>query len=206
MKFYTNVNQYGNRILVRGVNNGKTVQEKIEFKPSLFTKSQKESYYKSLFGDNLEEIEFADINDAKDYVKRYKEVENYPIFGNTNYAYQYITKTFPDEVEFDISQIKIWSLDIETSAELGFPNVRDPKEELLLITIQDASTKELVTFGSKQFKVTKDNHTYIQCRDEYDLFQKFLTYFQENCPNILTGWNIEFFDIPYLCSRMARIL
>lgn len=206
MKFYTNVNQYGNRILVRGVNNGKTVQEKIEFKPSLFTKSQKESQYKSLFGDNLEEIEFADINDAKDFVKRYKEVENYHIFGNTNYAYQYITKTFPDEVEFDISQIKIWSVDIETSAELGFPNVRDPKEELLLITIQDASTKELVTFGSKQFKVKKDNHTYVQCRDEYDLFQKFLTYFQENCPNILTGWNIEFFDIPYLCSRMARIL
>lgn len=206
MKFYTNVNQYGNRILVRGVNNGKTVQEKIEFKPSLFAKSQKESQYKSLYGDNLEEIEFADINDAKDFVKRYKEVENYPIFGNTNYAYQYITKTFPNEVEFDISQIKIWSLDIETSAELGFPNVRDPKEELLLITIQDASTKELVTFGSKQFKVTKTNHTYIQCRDEYDLFQKFLAYFQENCPNILTGWNIEFFDIPYLCSRMARIL
>ena len=107
MKFYTNVNQYGNRILVRGVNNGKTVQEKIEFKPSLFAKSQKESQYKSLYGDNLEEIEFADINDAKDFVKRYKEVENYHIFGNTNYAYQYITKTFPNEVEFDISQIKI---------------------------------------------------------------------------------------------------
>jgi len=165
MKFYTNVNQYGNRILVRGVNNGKTVQDKIEFKPSLYTKSQKQTQHKSLFGDFLEEIEFADINDAKDYVSRYKEVENFPIFGNTNYAYQYITKTFPGEVEFDISQIKIWSLDIETSAELGFPDVRDPKEALLLITIQDANTKELVTFGTKHFNVTKQNHTYIQCRD-----------------------------------------
>ena len=206
MKFYTNVNQYGNRILVRGVNNGKTVQDKIEFKPSLYTKSQKQTQHKSLYGDFLEEIEFADINDAKDYVSRYKEVENFPIFGNTNYAYQYITKTFPGEVEFDISQIKIWSLDIETSAELGFPDVRDPKEELLLITIQDANTKELVTFGTKHFNVTKDNHTYIQCRDEYDLLQKFVLYTQDNCPHILTGWNLEFFDIPYLCSRIARIL
>lgn len=206
MKFYTSVNQYGNRILVRGVNEGKRVQEKVEFKPSLFMKSSKGTKYKSLFGEQLDEIHFADINDAKDYVKRYKEVDNFEIFGNTNYAYQYITKTFPNEMEFDISQIKIWSLDIETSTELGFPDVRNPQEALLLITIQDYNTKEITTFGVKEFTATKSNHTYVKCRDESDLMRKFMDFMSEDHPHIITGWNIEFFDIPYMCSRISRVL
>ena len=90
MKFYTSVNQYGNNVLVRGVNNGHKVQDKVPFKPSLFAKSANESKYKSLFGQPLGEIKFESINEAKDYVSRYKDVENFPIFGNTNYAYQYI--------------------------------------------------------------------------------------------------------------------
>ena len=91
MKFYTSVNLYGNNILVRGVNNGKKVQDRVPFKPTLFVKSQKQTKYKSLFGENLEEFKFESINEAKDYVQRYKDVENFPIFGNTNFAYQYIT-------------------------------------------------------------------------------------------------------------------
>ena len=197
MKFYTSVNQYGNKILVRGINNGKSVQDKIEFKPSLFLKSKVPTKYKSLFGENLDEIVFESINEAKDYVKRYSDVDNFDIFGNTNYAYQYITKTFPDEVDFDISQLKIWSLDIETSAELGFPNVGNPMEEVLLITTQDYNTKEIVTFGTKNFKVTKPNHKYVQCSSEQDLLRKFIqSMVDDGYPHIITGWNIDFFDIP----------
>ena len=207
MKFYTSVNQYGNKILVRGINNGKSVQDKIEFKPSLFLKSKVPTKYKSLFGENLDEIVFESINEAKDYVKRYSDVDNFDIFGNTNYAYQYITKTFPDEVDFDISQLKIWSLDIETSAELGFPNVRNPMEEVLLITTQDYNTKEIVTFGTKNFKVKKPNHKYVQCSSEQDLLRKFIqSMVDDGYPHIITGWNIDFFDIPYLCSRISKIL
>ena len=141
MRFYTSVNQYGNKILVRGVNNGKRVQDRISFKPSIYVKSQKESDIKSLFGDPLEKIEFEDINSCKEFVKNYKEVENFKIFGNTNFAYQYITETFPKEVEFDISQIKIWTIDIETTTENGFPNINNPMEEVLLISIQDKVRK-----------------------------------------------------------------
>jgi len=206
MKFYTSVNQYGNKILVRGINNGKTVQDKVEFKPSLFLKSKVPTKYKSLYGENLDEITFEDINEAKDYNKRYKDVENFEIFGNTNYAYQYITKNFPGEIEFDITQIKIWSLDIETSTELGFPDVRNPMEEVLLITIQDYASKNIVSFGVKKYNTTKENHQYIQCNSEADLLRKFIVYMSESSPNILTGWNIEFFDIPYLCNRICKIL
>jgi len=206
MRFYTNVVQYGNRILVRGVNNGKTVQDRVEFCPSLFVKTPKQSTYKSIYGENLEKLDFEDINSAKDFVKKYKDVESFPLFGNTNYAYQYITKNFPDEIEFDIGQIKIYSIDIETSAELGFPDTNDPLEEVLLITVQDYNSKQITTFGSKHFEITKDNHNYIRCKDEYDLLKKFIEFIASDYPHIITGWNIEFFDVPYLCNRIRKVL
>jgi len=206
MRFYTNVVQFGNKILVRGINNGKKVQDKIDFSPSLFVRSPKQSEYKSLFGQNLEQIDFESINEAKDFVKRYREVQDFPIFGNTNFAYQYITRYFPDDIDFDISQIKIWSLDIETSAEFGFPDVNDPLEEMLLITIQDYNTKDIISWGSKHCEPVKENHKYIRCKDEYDLLKKFIEYVYLDHPHIITGWNIEFFDIPYLCNRIRKVL
>ena len=206
MRFYTSVNQYGNKILVRGVNNGKRVQDRISFKPSIYVKSQKESDIKSLFGDPLEKIEFEDINSCKEFVKNYKEVENFKIFGNTNFAYQYITETFPKEVEFDISQIKIWTIDIETTTENGFPNINNPMEEVLLISIQDKVSKEIITFGTKKFKSERQNFKYVYCNNELELFHKFLEYISYDHPHIITGWNIEFFDIPYLCNRIEKML
>jgi DNA polymerase elongation subunit (family B) len=207
MRFYTSINQFGNNILVRGVNNGKKVQEKIQFKPTLFFKSQKpSSKYNSLFGEPLEPVKFDSINDAKDYVSRYKDVENFPVFGNTNYGYQYISETFPDEIEFDISQIKIWTLDIETSADNGFPDINNPTEKVLLISIQDYETKKITTYGLEQYQNYRDDVTYIQCKDESSLLKRFVEDMQDNHPHIITGWNVEFFDIPYLCNRIGRIL
>jgi len=206
MRFYTNVVQYGNKILVRGINNSKHVQDRVDFSPCLFVRSPKPSKYKSLFGQNLEQIDFESINEAKDFVKKYKEVQDFPIFGNTNFAYQYITRSFPNDIDFDISQIKIWTIDIETSAELGFPDVNDPLEEVLLITIQDYNTKDIISWGSKHCEAIKENHKYIRCKDEYDLLKKFIEYTALDHPHIITGWNIEFFDIPYLCNRIRKIL
>ena len=207
MKFYTSVNQYGNKILVRGVNGGKQVQDRIEFKPTLFVPSQKKDCeYRSVYGNNLEPIKFEDINSAKEYLKLYKDVQNFDVYGNTNFAYQYITETFPNEVEFDIAHIKIWSIDIETTTEYGFPNVDDPQEQVQLITVQDINTKRIFTFGLKAFDKEIENLNYVRCKDEYTLFKKFIEFVSHGHPHIITGWNIEFFDIPYLCNRIAKIL
>lgn len=206
MRFYTNVVQYGNKILVRGINNGKIVQDRVDFQPSFFVKTPKNSQYKSIYGQNLEKLDFEDINSAKDFAKRYKDVDSFPIFGNQNFAYQYITNNFPGEIEFDISEMVIYSIDIETSAEFGFPDVNDPLEEVLLITIQDYNTKQIITFGVRSAESIKNNHRYIECKDEYDLLKKFIEHWSANYPHIVTGWNIEFFDAPYLCNRIRKIL
>ena len=206
MKFYTSVNQYGNNILVRGVNNGHKVHDRVAFKPSLYVPNKDKATAKSLFGTPLAEVKFDSINDAKEYVKLYKDVEGFEIYGNTNYAYQYISSTFKDDVEFDMTQLKIWTLDIETSAENGFPDVGNPQEKVLLITTQDYVSKQIVSFGLYPCEKVNDKHTYVQCKDEVDLLSQFLEYVAEDHPHILTGWNIEFFDIPYLCNRITKML
>ena len=212
-KFYTNVMQVGNKIFVREVNNGKKDTYKVEFRPTLFTKSRTESKYKSLFGDNLEPIQFLDINDAKDFIKKYKEVDNFPIFGNTSFAYQFITEHYPNEVDYDISQLTTFTIDIETASENGFPSVDNPIEEVLLITLQDNVTKKITTFGAKKFDINnikhitnKEKFEYVKCRDEADLLSTFLRFWQQEQPDVVTGWNTQIFDLPYLMVRIKRIL
>jgi len=206
MKFYTSVNQYGNNILVRGINNGHAVQDRVPYKPSLYVPSKEKATAKSLFGKELAEVKFESINEAKDYVKRYSDVDGFEIYGNTNYGYQYISEKFPDDIEFDMSQLKIWTLDIETSTENGFPDIANPNERVLVITTQDYVSKQIVSFGLFPCQPVNERHTYVQCKDEVDLLTQFIEYISEDYPHIITGWNVEFFDIPYLCNRINKIL
>jgi hypothetical protein len=42
----------------------------------------------------------------------------------TGYIYQYISDKYPeDEIKFDISKIKLVTIDIEVASENGFPDV-----------------------------------------------------------------------------------
>jgi DNA polymerase elongation subunit (family B) len=202
-KFYTNVVQYGNKILYRGYENGTPFSFKESFSPTLFLKSRKKSTYKSIFGDTLEPIHFGDINDAKDYIKQYSDVDNFAIFGNTNFAYQFITENYSEEVHFDISNINIQTIDIETSSENGFPNVHNPIEEILLISLQNANTKEIITFGTRP--CSTKSAKYVYCVSEKDLITRFIEYWQHSFPDIITGWNCDTFDIPYLVKRIERV-
>lgn len=169
MLFYTNVMSRGNYIYFRGFKDGKRVNQKIPFQPVFYVRSGKETGFKSLWGDNLEKIKFGDITEAREFVKQYKDVSNFPIYGNFNYGYQFISKLFPDSIEFDMSLMKIMTIDIETSTEYGFPDVRNAQEEIILITVQDFITKKITTFGCKPYLSKKDNAEYIQCKDESDL-------------------------------------
>jgi DNA polymerase elongation subunit (family B) len=204
--FYTNVYGRGNYVYFRGIKDGKRVSQKIPFQPSLFVRSGKESKYKSLKGENLERIKFSSINEAKDFVKQYREVSNFPIFGNTNYSYQFISKLFPGEIEFDMSQMKIYTIDIETSTEYGFPDPRTAQEDVLLITIQDFNTKQITSFGCKPFLTEQQNVNYVLCKDEFDLLRQFVDFIKSGYPDIITGWNVQLFDIAYLSSRIQRVL
>ena len=207
MRFYTNVQLIGNQFLVRGVENGKRFEIRDEFFPTLFVKTKRDSKYRTLGGEAVEPINPGTVRDCRDFYKKYDEIDGFEIYGNDRYIYQYISEKYPeDEIKFDISKIKLVTLDIEVASEEGFPDVESCSEEILAITIQDYTTKEIVTWGVKPFNNKQSNVTYHYCPSEYELLSHFINYWMVDVPDVITGWNIELYDIPYICKRLNRIL
>ncbi len=207
MRFYTNVQLIGNQFLVRGVENGKRYETRDEFFPTLFVKSKKKSKYKTLSGDAVEAINPGTVRDCRDFYKKYEDVEGFEIYGNDRYIYQYISEKYPeDEVRFDISKIKLVTLDIEVASEQGFPDVESCTEEILAITIQDYTTKQIISWGVKPFAHNRKDVIYHHCPTEHELLSNFINYWMVDVPDVITGWNIQLYDIPYICRRLERVL
>ena len=91
MKFYTNVSQYGNFVLERGIKDGVPFKNRIEYSPSLFVPSKEESKYKTLSGANVSKMDFGNIADAKEFIQKYDTIENFEIFGFTSWMYCYLS-------------------------------------------------------------------------------------------------------------------
>jgi DNA polymerase elongation subunit (family B) len=138
---------------------------------------------------------------------KYNDVNGFKIYGNDRYVYQYIAQNYPEEeIKFDISKINVITIDIEVAAESGFPDVFNCAEELLLITVQDYNTKQITTFGSRPAKVDQKNVRFVYCDGEYELITKFMDWWQNNTPEVVTGWNNELYDMPYLVGRISRLM
>ena len=207
MKFYTNIQLIGNQFLIRGYENGKHITHREEWKPTLFVPSKRKTKYKTLEGESVEPIQPGFVRDCREFYKKYDEVENFKIYGNDRYVYQYISEKYPeDHIQFDIKKIRLVTIDIEVAAESGFPDVENVAEELLLISLQDYATKKVTTFGSRPFDNKDPNVNYIYCQNETILLTSFLAYWRKNLPEVITGWNSQMYDIPYLAGRINRIL
>ncbi len=209
MRFYTNVQMVGDNFLVRGVENGKHFATREKFYPTLFVPSKNKTKYKTLEGEYVESIEPGSVRDCREFIKKYDGVENFKIYGNDRYIYQYISEKYPsEEIKFDTNQIKITTIDIEVKSENGFPDVESAAEEILLITLQDYNTKEILTWGLGPFNNKQKNVKYKAFRTEYELLTDFINWWmiEDNTPEVITGWNSELYDIPYLCRRLERIL
>jgi len=207
MKFYTNVVMIGDHFLVRGYDRGEYFQFREKYSPTLFVSAKKKTKYQTLEGEYVEKIKPGTVRESRDFVKRYEFVENFDVYGQDRFIYQYISDTYPeDEIKFDISKIRLYTIDIETRSENGFPDVESADQEILLISMQNYNTKDIITWGVGSFKNKKDNVVYRQFNNEYDLLNDFINWWMTNTPDIVTGWNIQLFDIPYLTKRLDRIV
>jgi len=207
MKFYTSVLPYRGRLLVRGVNHdGSHKKFRINYKPSLFIPSGKESKYKTLDGSNVGKVTFESMPEAKKWIEQYKGVSDFKYYGNTKYQYPFIADEFPDKIDWDIKQIRILTIDIECESENGFPNPDEAIEPLISITVKEHTTKKIIVFGMNDFVNDRDDVKFIKCETETALIEKFLEFWLDYNPDIVTGWNVKFFDIPFLMNRFRRLM
>jgi DNA polymerase elongation subunit (family B) len=207
MKFYTSVLPYRGRLLVRGVDKDGTQKKyRINYKPSLFIPTAKESEYKTLDGRNVAKIKFNSIPETTKWINEYKDVANFEYFGNTRHQYPFIADEFPGKIDWDLKEIKLLSIDIECESENGFPNPDDAAEPLICITVKDHTSKKIIVFGMGNFVNDRDDVQYINCVTETGLAETFTRFWVEYNPDIITGWNVKFFDIPYLFNRFKYLL
>jgi DNA polymerase elongation subunit (family B) len=207
MKFYTNVEQAGNRLLVRGHENGHSFSYRVNFDPTLYIPTKNYSEWRTLEGDCVEPVKQGSINDAKEFIKRYRDVEDFDIYGNSRFLYQYIAEEYPqDELKFDSSAIRIFNIDIETAAENGFPDIETADQAILAISIKDSFTGRIVVFGARAYDNRDPLVDYMHFKTEKGMLGAFLEYWNENFPDVITGWNVQLFDIPYIARRIDRIL
>ena len=137
MRFYTNISRYGNNLLYRGYDEGRRIKKKIQFKPTLYVKGKGNSKFVALDGTNVDPIKFDSMRDAKEFIEKYKEVENFNVYGNTNYIAQYVAEEFSGEIKFDRSKIRIHNIDIEVASDQGFPEPDEAKHPVISIAIKD---------------------------------------------------------------------
>ena len=205
-EFYTSVVQYGSKMLVRGYDKtGNPFRHRVDFNPTIFVPSKKPTEYQTLDGRYVSSLQCGNVHETKDYIERYKDIQGFEIYGNNNWVAQFISDNYTGEIVPDTDLVKILSLDIETKTENGFPDIPTASEEILLITLQDNKTKEIVTFGRQPIGNSGDVD-YRCFENEAQMLREFLVYWQQNCPDVVTGWNINFFDIPYLIRRIEYVL
>lgn len=203
-KFYTNVHRHRNDILLRGYDeNGYAVKERVKYKPYLFL-PDKEGHYRTLDGKRVEKKTFGSMKEAREFVGEFKDISNFEYYGMSQWLYPFIFDNYRGEIKYDVTKIKVANIDIEVASDDGFPDIQDALKEITAICLRHNGFSHV--FGCGKFKTNDPNVRYVKCVDEAALLKAFIAEWNIIEPDVVTGWNIEFFDIPYLVNRITNIL
>ena len=200
--FYTNVQPHGNFIALRGVNDrGESFKEKLNYEPTLFVESHKPQnpQWKTLDNRNVAPVKWGSMKESRQAMKEYGG----NVFGFDQFQYSFISDNYRGMIDYDLDKIKIGYIDIETSSEHGFPDVRNATEEVLAISYRCGETFRV--YGCQGYEPS-EGVLFVPCTSEEHLLLEFVNDWSMNYPDIITGWNSRFFDIPYLVNRIVKIL
>jgi DNA polymerase elongation subunit (family B) len=201
--FYTNVAIIGDNVLFRGVKDGKRLRKKVHYNPKFYVKSNTPTKWQTLNKEYVEEKVFKSIREARNFIDEFKDVDNFEVYGSNRYEYAFISDIFPEEIDWDLSQICVAYIDIEVGSENGFPEPSKATEEVTAITL--SMNGRNYVFGCGEFNNTFESTEYIKCQDEFELIEKFIDKWTLYYPDIISGWNVRFFDFPYLINRITRL-
>ena len=99
--------------------------------------------------------------------------------------------------------------DIEVSMENGIPDTKNPNNEITSIALYDPLIKKYQVFvlDVRQLYADRDSDetSVYFCVDETDLLHKFINSYEQIRPTIISGWNSNGFDVPYLYNRIRQV-
>ena len=121
---------------------------------------------------------------------------------------QFTQRYIIDEIkEPEIYSLKILSLDIETNGLNTFPNIENPDQEVISCAFcNNKGVKKVLLYQSDKSKEQlKNNKTQLIYNTEENLLRGILAYVKKEDPDVITGWNVEKFDLIYLIRRMSKL-
>jgi DNA polymerase elongation subunit (family B) len=206
MRFYTNAHLRGNTIFLRGYHDNKKITSKIEYQPYLFVPSKKTNpEYKTISGAMVDKIVFDSIKDAKEFLQTYDDVSGFGIYGMDRFIYPFLNDEFPGDIQYDKDQIRVANIDIEVDSSDGFPSIESANKAITAITVEYKKTYHVFT-TVKYTKHRDDVEVYYYGSSEKDMLKSFLHWWKKTDFDVVTGWNVEFFDIPYLVNRIRNLI
>lgn len=213
-KFYTHVERFVNEIRWRGYENGRPFARKVRFKPKLFVRAKQNATHKSLTGNvPLGATQFDSMTEARDFIIQYKDVHGFDICGTDNYVTQFIQQEYPDDIQFDMNKINICSFDIEVDISNGYANMDEADKEITSIAYKSSKSDTYHLLGRKDFDkhqtitgIDPDDIQFMKFDSEIALLQRFIQIWQSDYPDVVTGWNVEYFDIQYIVTRIIRLM
>jgi DNA polymerase elongation subunit (family B) len=217
LEFYTNVTRYGNTLLYRGYKNGHRYIDRVRFGPTLYQADPNGTAY-AMNGVRVSPKLFDTMREVREYTDRWKGVEgrDATLYGNTNFVAQFIQEKWPDDIKFDRDTINVSTFDIEVASEDGFPEPEHANYPVISIVMKNNIDNIYYIWGLNEYDPSKcelegvgpSNIVWIQCANENELLHRFLAHWNSDrhCPDVITGWNSRFFDVPYLVNRVAKTL
>lgn len=204
MQFYTNFYLHGNTLKYREINNGVRSKGTCKLKPTLYTVQNPEyqseipvSPYVTLQGDNLIATTLDSVKEARNFINSRNNV-----YGFDRFAYTKIDEMYPGLIEFDSTMISTLYIDIETMCEESFPDIETADQPINAITM--GFKGKTYSFGYDEYHGTKAN--YKKFDSEESMLSAFIKLFAHFAPDIITGWNIDGFDLPYIYQRIVVVL
>lgn len=217
--FFMNCEARGNNLLLTYSHDGETKYQKIgDYKPSLFTESNGPTEFTELVtGKYLHKKQFNNLWDANQAIRAAHDVAGATIYGNRNFHYTFLHENFLNmEETYDANLIRGFYLDIECPSEYGFPEPNKAEWPINLMCIHDTITGKYEVWGLDKFNIDKyidkiinggvsqEEVNYHYFDNEVDLLEAMLSYWENNFPQYITGWNITNFDMPYIYNRLQR--
>lgn len=185
---------------------GKRVVLDCSYSPYLYVESRTESDARSLYGTDLKKKYFRTNGDRRKFattggIKR--------LFENLSCDQQFLMDMYwtkNTDADFSKNDLVTYFIDIETYSPDDFPHPDRAKDCINVITVYDTAIKKFITWGTHRLKKDIDNVDYRYCPTEREMLMKFVNFIQTKPPDIISGWNSQFFDIPYIIMRVAKIL
>ena len=157
------------------------------------------SEIKDIYGIPVKKI----VSKSRDAMKELLQGCNYSCESDINPDIKFLQEKYRgQELQVDMSIFNIAIVDIEVSAK-EFPKADEAKYPINLFTVYYTKSKQFFTYGLKEYTGTEVKN-YHQCETEKILLERFVEDWRKQSVDIISGWNSNAFDIPYLIKRLEK--